>query len=291
MMPKNLSQLAQQRGQALVESIIAISTVLLAMVILIPLLGKYVESVQKTDQAARYSAWERTVWFQSAPSGTSNAAVKSNEEMQREIHWRFFSDDNVVLSSKDSTSNQRWTVANNLNPMLGTRQSHGQGVVSLLDNGNANNNGNSADELITLTTTNKESKGVSGILNNFLSLFQFGGFSVSSKGLYTSQVEYAYAELPGIEPFDKSLNINPKSEVVIQADGWNTSGRNHNVRMVRGLTPSTLFDQGIINTVRNGIGWLPFAKEIRTSSLKFGHVDTEQLPQQRLCTVSGNRCQ
>ena len=60
--------------------------------------------------------------------------------------------------------------------------------------------------------------------------------------------------------------------------------------MVQGLVPSNMLDSGIINTVRDGIGWLPFAKEIRTDSLRFGHVDTERAPEQRLCRLRGTRC-
>lgn len=53
-----------ERGQALTEFLIAASFVLVPMFIFIPMLGKYIDFKHATIQAARYQAWEYTVWFE-----------------------------------------------------------------------------------------------------------------------------------------------------------------------------------------------------------------------------------
>lgn len=53
-----------QRGQAMTEFVIAATFVLLPLFVFVPLLGKYIDFKHATIQAARYQAWEYTVWFE-----------------------------------------------------------------------------------------------------------------------------------------------------------------------------------------------------------------------------------
>lgn len=276
------------KGQALIESVIAIGTVLIVVVTLLPLLAKFIEVRQSTDQAARYMAWERTVWFQQAPKHTSHAATKSNAELEREIHWRFFSDDKNVLSSEDSSAQKKWKIEKNINPMLGTWQTTNNEFTSLMYNEKSNQS--NEDKVVTANVVESGTPGLSGRVGGILSAIDFGGFSVNQKGYYGSSVAYKLAELPGILPFDGRFEFNTNSQLYLIGDGWNTSGRDHSVKMVRGLTPSAALDMGFLNKVRNVLGFLPVAREMRTSWLELGKVDTEQVPEQRLCRVSGNRC-
>ena len=89
--PVNSSGQAIRRGsgQALVEFLIAATLVLIPMFLIVPLLGKYMDLKATAIQAARYAAWERTVFF----NGTDwPAADKDDLKIQREIQQRFFSD-------------------------------------------------------------------------------------------------------------------------------------------------------------------------------------------------------
>ncbi|MBV1908684.1 MAG: hypothetical protein KUG78_05145 [Kangiellaceae bacterium] len=278
----------RNKGQAIVEAVIAMGSVLVVVVILLPLLGKFVETTQATDQAARYMAWERTVWFQNAPSDTSNAATKSNEELEQEIHWRFFSNNEESLSSDDSLLTKTWTVADNINPMLATYQTTESGRVSLLNA--TKTEGDDQDRVVTARVTESDTPGLTGDIGGLVSLLDFGGFSVNDKGMYGSELAYTFAELPGILPFDESFSVTSESKLFVLGDGWNTSGRNHNIKMVQGLTPSAILDFGFVNSVRDVLGIFPVARELRTSWLDLGRVDTEQAPEQRLCRVSGTKC-
>ena len=54
----------RERGQAMTEFVIAATFVLLPMFVFIPMLGKYIDFKHATIQAARYQAWEYTVWYE-----------------------------------------------------------------------------------------------------------------------------------------------------------------------------------------------------------------------------------
>ncbi|MDZ7736787.1 MAG: hypothetical protein U5P41_12355 [Gammaproteobacteria bacterium] len=85
------------RGQAMVELAIIAAAILVPLLLLIPLLGKQIDLKHQTIQAARYQAWEYTVWYTDSgrlPDGFSDATqpIKSTTVTEREARRRFFSD-------------------------------------------------------------------------------------------------------------------------------------------------------------------------------------------------------
>lgn len=52
-----------QRGQAMTEFVIAATFVLLPLFVFVPMLAKYIDFKHAAIQAARYQAWEYTVWY------------------------------------------------------------------------------------------------------------------------------------------------------------------------------------------------------------------------------------
>ena len=94
----------KQRGQAMTEFVISATYVLIPLFIAIPLLAKYIDIKQASVQAARYEAWEYTVWYDDEnnddydildnyDSGISGYATpeKSLELVQNESRRRFYS--------------------------------------------------------------------------------------------------------------------------------------------------------------------------------------------------------
>ena len=64
--------------------------------------GKYTDNAQKVEVAARYSAWERTAWYQELPSSLQEAnsnidTEKSAEEIGFELQNRVFSNKNSAI--------------------------------------------------------------------------------------------------------------------------------------------------------------------------------------------------
>lgn len=92
-----------QHGQAVTEMVIMSAFVLIPLLLLIPLLGKYIDIQHAAIQAARYEAWEYTVWYGSTserPSGyTGSQPVKSPQQTQRESRRRFFSRTDLGINS------------------------------------------------------------------------------------------------------------------------------------------------------------------------------------------------
>lgn len=54
---------SRQRGQAMIETLIAAALVLVPLFLAVPVIAKYLDIRSHVVQAARYAAWERTVWF------------------------------------------------------------------------------------------------------------------------------------------------------------------------------------------------------------------------------------
>jgi len=94
---------AAAAGQAMTEMVVLCAFVLIPLLLLIPLLGKYIDIQHAAIQAARYEAWEYTVWYGSGgerPSGyTGSQPVKSPQRTQRESRRRFFSRTDLPVNS------------------------------------------------------------------------------------------------------------------------------------------------------------------------------------------------
>jgi len=105
-------------GQAMVEMLVACSLVLVPLFLAIPVIAKYLDMRSHTVQAARYAAWERSIYFGGAAaasmglSGSTtfsnkwDAKAKSDAEIQREIGVRILSDtdENAKFTSSDKGS-------------------------------------------------------------------------------------------------------------------------------------------------------------------------------------------
>lgn len=91
---------------------------LVPLFIMIPLLGKYIDMKHASVQAARYMAWERTVWFEPStvpnerlyPSKKKsvNARVKEHKVLVKETRDRFFSGVNIDALAGSDNLNLLW---------------------------------------------------------------------------------------------------------------------------------------------------------------------------------------
>lgn len=98
-----------QDGQAITEFNVMAAFVLVPLFIMIPLLGKHIDMKHSSVQAARYMAWERTVWFEdkTIPEYTTTARVKSQRQLEKETRHRFFGEVNTDKLGSD-TINPLW---------------------------------------------------------------------------------------------------------------------------------------------------------------------------------------
>ncbi len=92
-------------GQALAE-LVAVGALFVLLMILVPLLGAWLDAEHKTVEAARTAAWERTVWAEKASDRGVGAspAVRSDEEIRRLVEVAVLGHPSAPLTSAPTES-------------------------------------------------------------------------------------------------------------------------------------------------------------------------------------------
>lgn len=123
-----------QSGQAMTEFVIVSAAVLVPLIVMVSLLGKWIHSGFSADLAARYLNWEHTVWFAPGAAGPglnpAHLAIRNRDEhstlaMDRVFYGRGNGD--FIESSKAEPS------AEKLDPMMELRS--GKSLVTLKEQG------------------------------------------------------------------------------------------------------------------------------------------------------------
>ena len=88
-----------QAGQAMTEFVVSVSFIFLSLFVIVPMFGKLMDMQFQTQQASRYVAWERTVWFDQgeepdesviSPAYWESVATRSDEVVMDTMSNRFF---------------------------------------------------------------------------------------------------------------------------------------------------------------------------------------------------------
>lgn len=240
------------QGQALTEFVVGAVLFLIPLFMIIPLLGKYADMKASTIQAARYNAWERTVWYgQTASStGTWQGNDKNEATIRTEMAGKFMT--SALWHDRAGTS------------MLG-------------------GSGNSI--------TNSDAPGTANTILGFaVSVANaIGPFELEMKGLYTgtatttvantaSVISEVLGDGTGADPARLNLSISDKN--VILANGWGANGAVHVKKQVQGLTPTSILSNPVLDAVR----WIlvPFTPELVPTVLELGKIEVDQVPPDRL---------
>lgn len=185
---------SRQCGQSSVE-FVALSFVLVPLMLIVPLLGKYMDIAQTTAVASRYVAFEGTTRNTSSVDGW-----KSDAELAQEVRRRFFSNSDAPLKTNDAAGdfnahrNTLWFDHRN-DPLLPE-----------------------FDQNIQVSTT-KESFGqpVGAIFAS--------NFGLSEVNLYTGHVNVGIADVADLEPFD-AIGLSVNRHTALLTDPWSASGSN-----------------------------------------------------------------
>tara|TARA_R110002072_G_scaffold32211_5_gene98611 strand:+ start:4119 stop:5282 length:1164 start_codon:yes stop_codon:yes gene_type:complete len=123
-----------EQGQAMTEFLISASFFLIPLFLGMSLIAKYIDIKQTNVQAARYQAWEYTVWYAndtirlplSSPDGelmsgftAANQPIKSTIETRNETKQRFYrnpGDETTTFPILDADQAAPWDT-NNANPL------------------------------------------------------------------------------------------------------------------------------------------------------------------------------
>ena len=181
-----------QRGQSTVEFVV-LSFVLVPLMLIVPLLGKYMDIAQTTAVASRYVAFEGAVRHSSSLDGW-----KSDTELAQEVRRRFFSNSDAPIKTNDT--------AGDFNAHRNTLWFDHRGAPLLPE----------FENNIKVSTT-KESYS-----QPFGALFA-SNFGLTQTNLYTGQVDVDIADIAGLKPFD-SIGLTVKKHTALLTDPWSASG-------------------------------------------------------------------
>lgn len=250
--PPTSGNRAAAKGQALTEFVIGAVLFLIPLFLIIPLLGKYADIKASTIQAARYNAWERTVWYGQSASSTGD--WEGNDKNESTIR--------TEMANKFLTSELWYDRAGTA--MLG---------------GSSN------------SITNEDAPGTANTILGFaVSVANaIGPFNIEMKGLYTgtatvnianttSVISEVLGSGAGADPARLNLSITDKN--VILANGWGANGAAHVKKQVQGLTPTSILGNPVLDAVR----WIlvPFTPELVPTVLELGKIEVDQVPPDRL---------
>ena len=233
----------QQRGQSLTEVVIACA-VMVPMLLLVPILGKYAWMRHTAQQASRAAAWEAT-----ATPGT----LPDQAQTRQRLLDRFYAGPDAVVRSQVPAASANAPLAD---PLLGTHSNQ-----ALLER----------EGVVLQRYLNEADSGMLDRLDTVLAALP-GDFPPNSRGLVSAQLQVSPKHLRyrngqparALEPFD-TMVARIDARAVLLTDAWNAAGpgrwndRNAHarsvVRQVRSLTPSAQLGSALPDL--SAIDWLP----------------------------------
>jgi hypothetical protein len=267
----------------MVEFLIAATTVLIPLFLIVPILGKFMDMKSSSIQAARYAAWERTVWFGSTDW---SAAQKTDAQIQNEVQWRFFSDTAATKFQAGDMSAGGW----------------GGGVKPLWKDRAGNSMLYSYNSDVTQGSARTDTPGLmNDVLDPIVSAIGFIGnilgaaFVLDMQSLYTSTVTARVQQtrkieqvlgggLTDTETFKAVTPVFAEKSVLI-ANGWSANGAAQTKTQTEGLTPTSFLQRSPISDILTVIQYLAyvFAPELAPDHLKLGGViQPDIVPDDRL---------
>lgn len=279
-------------GQALVESAIGFSFVIIPLLLLLPFLSKMTGVQHRAQEASHYTAWERTVWKENQPSqlpSTRNGiflAKKTEPELAINIPWRFYQKNGQKITSEIA---ENWDWNGKVHPLLKHQVVKNSTSQTVLAPSNENPDNNKAFDRFTRSSEGGKVPGsLAGLVGQAVGFLSFTGFSLERDQFYRTQIT-TKLENHYIAPFDK-LNLEFTNKSALLASGWNAGGSLHVKNRVENLVLTKHMDISVMRTVQRLIGFLPFGKELHPNNLKLGHIEPDALPQNRLCTYGTANC-
>ncbi|MCG8668338.1 MAG: hypothetical protein MI867_02910 [Pseudomonadales bacterium] len=258
---------AKSKGQSTVGLLVAGMLFLVPLMIGMVYLAKIIDTKHKLQEAARYAAWERTIY---RPTVSPGFQRKSNIDIQREIQQRVFGEPDDLIDSRDDRRLVR-TARIELDPMQSTFDYSRRGrSIPLLEEYN-----NQRDTLVQYRFSERNPGGtaqraIRQVVNR--------GLRLPSSTVARSEVAVQIAKIPQIDLGAADFRMDARH--VLLAGSWNARSPSEIRRSVRRVVPTSLLSHPVLRQIQNVAG--SFFGEVRSSSLDWGRIDTERVPGQRM---------
>ncbi|WP_218668172.1 hypothetical protein [Vreelandella utahensis] len=261
------------------EFVITVLFVVLPLMILLPTLGKYLDAKHKVEVGARYAAWERTAWFPSERTG-GFGAVKNRNVIRDEVQYRVFNRREAPVYTGQAGDDP------DLDPLLMYAYADYSEYGPVLEERDSDNN---STRHVATEVDGTQTPGIGGDVEDafrIVSNLPVGGnFDVGAhSGSHEGRVTVSLRTPGGIDEFE-NLDLDLSRHNMLVADGWNVGGPEHNERRVKGLVPTSIMDNDIVDAITTGAAsglsfFYPPAEIL--DDYEPGHVDVEPVPEQYL---------
>lgn len=245
--------LRAQNGQALIEFTIAAAALLVPLFLMLAYVAKYHDMQSATIQAARYAAWERTVYFggqtwecnyddktyraKGKPSDAKWAcgtAWKSDADIRNDVGRRFFKGSWLSSGLDDAVDERPFWSDLEGKPLLKDYQ---QGSSAGTTPGGAN-------KVLDLLYNDAIGR-VSQIFTDEKSV------KLDMANLYTSSVTFTPENTWAVTQAFKNNNIlsDLVEKNVLVANGWSANGKNFVAAQIQPYTPANIANNGTFKRV------------------------------------------
>lgn len=261
-----------QRGQGMAEFAVAASFFLVPLIIGITWLARVESSRQHLNQAARYAAWERTVWYRSG----SDYIIKNDASVAREISKRVY----APASNALDTNNDRQAVntsSDKIDPFLYTVDySQGNTLPMFKATGSQQSRAGVA------YASSAESNAIARVLNGAGRVLQ-----LQSDGIATSTVSADLEVIPSLaNPGVLPAAFTSQAKNALLGGAWNANGTQGEAKAVKRTVLASYVNSIPGFSILQSMVGLLFPE---FNSLDLGHVDPEKMACQRVTGFSGSR--
>lgn len=294
------------RGQAMAEFVVMTAGCLLLLFVLVPVVAKLADMSYKAQELARYTAWERTVWY--SPYGTEKddlpsqidttngyLAIRSDADIRNSAEQRLlpFEATSRALAASDidqPTANNRlwrWTHSGQTMASAG----------SVAGNASLANTATPGLAYTIIDTYNDVMGGVAKVV----SILSFGGgdgdllqIAHPTQNFYRTAINIpvpmAGGQLGGNplfgDQFASQLNVRAKSAVL--ADGWVAQSEGHFHEKTDDFVLGTMVeDNPVWGVLKTLIGFF----EPSFNDVNFAPVNTDPMPDSEVtCNATTGFC-
>jgi hypothetical protein len=267
----------RQNGQALTEVVLALLLVLIPLFIFNWSLNAHTQARTTALSAARYAAWERTVWLDTDKGrdvpASAYKATRGEKTIEDLMVERFFAKPEAPIVSHTEALN----VANgNLSSFYELH--NGDNLLELEKTG-GDEKGEGQRPTLRLYDKGETTSMIGEAYNKVASMVAaLGGAKVEleTQGLYVADVSVKLNAVRGVKLLE-DLDLTYEQRAAVLTDGWSLAGSEHEVAKVKPMVPSSVIGDFMeefgINTLLSVFGgWTPF------SELDLGHIEPDVVP-------------
>jgi hypothetical protein len=298
----------RQSGQAMTEMLVASAFVVVPLFLIIPTAGKYIDMKHAAVSSARYTAWERTVFFNDdtladqpsnfkgfTASTGEKFPMKSNLQIAADAQLRIFTEADTPIQSGSTANRAFWTYHDG-SPMYAPIDINERPTVNSYENTPDKTPGNATR--VAIQAAGDVFAFVTGMFPDAISPQTFD--PITTRGGTSTVVAMSVAEPPKygttigdnsrakVPLIDIGSTFKMRAKAGVLSQTWSAGGSEHLKIQAQALAPTKLIgdlfnavELPIIGSGQNLIATALLTPEFSDENLVFGQMDVEVLPRDK----------